>query len=373
MDNSLFFKSKSNLTILIAPLDWGLGHAARCIPLIKFLLQLHCKVIVAAEGAQQKLLQAEFPAVTFVPIPGYRIKYTKVERFFVLKIALQLPKIFLTIYREKKWLDNFLKNNTVDAVISDNRYGLYHPKVTSVFITHQLRIKAPFALAENIVQRINYRYINKFSQCWVPDEKGIINLAGDLSHPLIFPKIPVTYIGGLSRLERQPETEKKFDLLIILSGPEPQRTLLEKKMLNELAIFKGKVLFVRGLPESTKVLPAENDVIIKNHLPAKELEKVISESEYIISRSGYTTVMDICKLQRKSILIPTPGQTEQEYLAYHLQKQGWCVSISQQKFNLSDALKKAKSFTYRFPELKMETYKEGLTNFVNELQKGCLK
>lgn len=368
MSVSSIFKNKVNITILIAPLDWGLGHATRCIPIISFLLQSGCKVIIAAAGAQEKLLKAEFPALIFVPLPGYNIKYTNVERFFVLKIALQLPKILLAIRKEKKWLNAFLKKNAVDAIISDNRYGLFHHKVISVFITHQLLIKAPFAFSEKIIQQINYRFIKKFSLCWVPDEKGIINLAGDLSHPPVFPKIPVTYIGGLSRLEKQTETAKRFDLLIILSGPEPQRTLLEKKMLNELKTFKGKVLLVRGLPGNTEDFLTKNNLVIKNHLPGKELEKAFNESEYIISRSGYTTVMDISKLQKKSILIPTPGQTEQEYLARHLQKQGWCITVSQENFILSESLQKAQNFKYRLPNLNMEKYKEIVSDFINTLK-----
>lgn len=359
--------NKSNITVLVAPLDWGLGHAARCIPLISHLLQIGCKVIIAAEGLQKKLLKNEFPTVIFVNIPQYNIKYTNAKRVFTLKIALQIPKILIIILSEKKWLNNFIKNNKIDAIISDNRYGLFHRKITSVFITHQLLIKAPFSFVEKIIQKINYRFIERFSLCWVPDEKGSINLAGVLSHPDRLPKIKVDYLGGISRLERLPETEKKYDVLIILSGPEPQRTLLEKKILNQIKDFKGKALVVRGLPGSAALLPTHNDLVIKNHLPAKELEKVINESEYIISRSGYTTVMDICKLQKKSILIPTPGQTEQKYLAIHLQKQGWCFAVSQENFSLERSLQKAKNFNYQLPDLRMENYKEILTHFINEL------
>lgn len=363
---------KLNITILIAPLDWGLGHATRCIPIINFLLLSGCEVVIAAEGSQEKLLRTEFPTLIFVRLPGYKIKYSNVKRFFALKIALQIPKILVNINREKKWLDNFLKNNSINAVISDNRYGLFHSKVTSVFITHQLLIKAPFVFAEKIMQQTNYRYISRFSLCWIPDEKGITNFAGDLSHPSKLPELPVKYIGGVSRFERQPQTDKKYDVLILISGPEPQRTLLEKKILNELEAFKGKVLIVRGLPGYAEQLHSENDLVIKNHLPAKELEKVINESEYIISRSGYTTIMDICKLGKKSILIPTPGQTEQEYLAYHLQKQGWCLAETQENFSLEKSLQKARNFKYKFPDLKMESYKEILTDFIIGLQKGLL-
>jgi len=360
--------NKFDITILVAPLDWGLGHAARCIPLIDFLLESGCKVIIAAEGPQEKLLKTEFPTLRFIHLTGYKIKYTNVKRFFALKITLQIPKILITIYNEKKWLNKFLRNNTVNAIISDNRYGLFHSKITSVFITHQLLIKVPFALIEKIMQQINYLFIKRFSLCWIPDEKGTINLAGILSHPPILPEIPVDYLGGVSRLKRQTESDKKYDLLILISGPEPQRTLLEKKMLYELKVFKGRVLVVRGLPGNSEQLLSENELVIKNHLPAKELEKAMNESEYIISRSGYTTVMDICKLRKKSILIPTPGQTEQEYLANHLQKQGWCLSASQEKFSLQASMQKAQNFNYQLPDLKMEAYKELLSDFINGLK-----
>lgn len=368
MSDSLF-KKKGGITILVAPLDWGLGHATRCIPLIQFLIQLGCKVIIAAEGAQEKLLKSEFPDTSFVSIPGYNIKYTNVERFFIGKIILQLPKIFITIYKEKRWLNSFLKNNSINAVISDNRYGLFHHKVTSVFITHQLLIKTSYSFIEKILQKINYKYIKKFAMCWVPDEKGQVNLAGKLSHPAIFPAIPVTYIGSLSRLEKHIGTEQKSSLLIILSGPEPQRTFLEKLILAELINFKGKVLLVRGLPGSSTELFAADNVTIKNHLGSKELEKAFNECEYIISRSGYTTVMDICKLKKKSILIPTPSQTEQEYLAAHLQKQNWCVSVLQRNFSLFGCLAQAEHFKYNLPDLTMTLYQEVLTDFVDNLKK----
>lgn len=138
-------------------------------------------------------------------------------------------------------------------------------------------------------------------------------------------------------------------------------------MINELKVFNGKALLIRGLPGNTDQLFSRNDIIIQNHLPAKELEKAMNQSEYIISRSGYTTIMDICKLQKKSILIPTPGQTEQEYLANHLQNLGWCLAVSQEKFSLAEYFKKAQNFKYELPDLKMDTYKEVLTNFINSI------
>lgn len=363
----LIVAEKINIKILVAPLDWGLGHATRCIPIITELLQLGCKVIIAAEGAQEKLLKKEFPQLLFVKLNGYRISYSNNKRFFSLKIILQLPKIIYAIQYEKKWLKVFLINTPVDAVIADNRYGLHSPGIHSVFITHQLFIKGSNSILEKILQKVNYILINKFSCCWVPDEKGNVNMAGALSHPKKLPETPVEYMGGLSRLNVQSASHNVFDLLFIISGPEPQRTLFEKKVVAELAFFKGNVMLVRGLPESEETLTVAGNITVKNHLPAKELEDAFCRSKLIISRSGYTTVMDICKLQKKAVLIPTPGQTEQEYLAKHLEKQGWCMAMSQEDFLINELLKQAENFEFKLAEINMESYKNVVNNFIKKL------
>ncbi len=359
-------ENKFNSTILVAPLDWGLGHATRCIPLIRHLQLLDCVVIIAAERAQENLLKQEFPLLEFVYLPGYRIKYTRNKYFFLFTIILQLPKIYSAIRKEKKWLNNFINERPVDAVISDNRYGLSLAKVRSVFITHQLMVKAPFALVEKIIQKLNYKFLSKFSECWIPDEEGKVNFAGRLSHPKTLPSKSVTYLGGLSRFERK-EVPVKYDLLIVLSGPEPQRTIFENIMLSEVKMFRGKVLMVRGLPGEANILPFAKHVTIKNHLSATEMEMAFNASEYIISRTGYTTVMDICKLKKKAILIPTPGQTEQEYLADHLYKQGWCLTINQHEFSLTKALSQAMTFPFKIPALNMDYYKKIVEQLVTSL------
>lgn len=364
----MFVTKKINIKVLVAPLDWGLGHATRCIPLITELLKLGCNVVIAAEGGQEKLLKTEFPDIVFVHLPGYRIRYSNNQRFFSLKIILQLPKLFLAIKKENQWLKTFISHTPIDAVISDNRYGLQLPQIPSIFITHQLLIKAPFTFIEKIMQLVNYSLIEKFTSCWIPDEKGPINLSGELSHPKKLPQIHLQYLGGLSRLTRQLDCIVKYDLLIIMSGPEPQRSLFEKKMLAQLETFEGNVLLVRGLPGQTKELEARKNITIKNHLACKELQEAFCGSNLIISRSGYTTLMDICKLEKKSILIPTPGQTEQEYLATHFSKQGWCIKASQQCFSLTDLLNQIEHFEYKLPQLDMQSYKSVVKEFVDKLR-----
>ena len=253
------------------------------------------------------------------------------------------------IRMEHKWLKKMVMAYGFDAVISDNRFGLYHHKIPSIFITHQLTIKSPFGKwSEKILRKWNYTYINRFTTCWVPDVESEDNLAGELSHPVVKPALPVKYIGLLSRFEKSKPGETENHLLFILSGPEPQRTLLENKIIHEVSHYPGTSTIIRGLPSSLSIIPSTGMIKFYNHLPAEELDKEIQKADWVISRCGYSTVMDLVKLQKKSILIPTPGQTEQEYLAKHLQRKQIACSIEQKDFSLSLALEKAKQFNYRF-------------------------
>jgi len=338
--------------VLIAPLDWGLGHATRCIPIIRALQNKGYEVILAAEGAQANLLQTEFPDLQILPLAGYRVSYSKRKWWLPLSLLLQLPRLLRIIKYEKNWLDTVIDQYKIGLVISDNRYGLCSKKVACIFITHQLTIKIPFGWLEKLVQRINYRYINQFNSCWVPDAAGELNAAGLLSHPGKLPVTKVQYIGLLSRFQQQP-VAKKYDYCILLSGPEPQRTLLEKKLVTGLSNIEEKILLVRGKPGATDLLQTGANLDVKNHLPGSALQEAIMQSEYIISRSGYTTVMELLSLQKKSILIPTPGQTEQEYLAKKLQQDHICMSVDQNGFNCATHLAMAKTFAYRFPVLPL--------------------
>ncbi len=334
-------------TILIAPLDWGLGHATRCIPIIKNLLAKNCKVIIAASGKVKALLEAEFTQVTFIHLPGYNIQYASTRWGMPFKIVAQIPKLFSAINKEQQWLHKVVAEYKIDAVISDNRYGLYHSKIVSVFITHQLTIKAPHAAIEKLLQRFSYRYINRFSFCWVPDMEGLTNLSGALAHPAKKPTVTLRYIGPLSRFQQKDRSIEKH-LLILLSGPEPQRTVLEKKLWEEVKEYSGKVVFVRGLPDVAVIPSSSPNIEVHNHLTSNELQEKISDASFVISRCGYSTIMDLAALQKRAVLISTPGQTEQEYLAKHLMKNNFALCISQKKFRLKAALGLASTFNYQF-------------------------
>ena len=363
--------------ILLAPLDWGLGHATRCIPIIKELLNQKCDVWIAASGDQKALLKEEFPFLPFVELPGYNVKYGKNRAFTLLKIVSSIPKILIRIKREKDWLRQFQATERPDAVISDNRYGLHAPGLFSVFITHQLRIRTPFGqLADTFLQRINYRAIHRFSLCWIPDLEGAGALAGTLSHPDQLPHTPTRYIGLLSRFEQQPDSTEQpahatepCDLLVLLSGPEPQRTIFEKKILDQLPSYPGSVILVRGLPGAgaprltgtaaiagkgiepgVGPLPGAGSLPsrlrIYNHLPANELNAVITGAGMVLSRAGYSTIMDLLKLGKRAILVPTPGQSEQEYLGRYLSGKQMALCIEQSAFSLAGAMTLAGNFPF---------------------------
>ena len=353
--------------VLIAPLDWGLGHATRCIPVISTLIKQHCTVIVAAEAPIKTLLQKEFPGLQFVELKGYRVRYSRSKFWMPVKLLLQLPGIIFRIYAENCWLKKVAKEYKIDAIISDNRMGLHHKKIPCVYITHQLTIKTGSAFTEKIAQKIHYHYINKFGTCWVPDNEDGVNLAGALSHPTILPNTAVTYLGPLSRFEKTTAAIK-YDLCLILSGPEPQRTVFEKIIQKDIEQMQEKTLLVRGLPEEKQALVLNNPSIeIKNYLPAEELSMVIQQSNIVISRSGYSTVMDLVKLQKNAVLVPTPGQTEQEYLAEYLQDQKLFHSVEQDSFSLSEVLKKAAAFEHSDWPAGNDGYKRVVENFVATL------
>lgn len=334
--------------VLVAPLDWGLGHATRCIPIIRGLLTNGYQVIIAAEGPQAHLLLQEFPSLVCLPLAGYRVRYSKNRWALPFTLVQQLPGLFATIRQEHHWLDEVIHQHQIDLVISDNRYGLSSKKIPCIFITHQLTIKAPFGWMEKILQRINYHYINRFTCCWVPDAEGDVNAAGILSHPAQLPVIKILYIGLLARFQQRAES-KKYDYCILLSGPEPQRTLLENQLIAGIGKLNGNILLVRGKPGNTEALQVPDNVKVVNHLPTPELQKALLQSDYIVSRSGYTTIMEILALQKKSILIPTPGQTEQEYLAKKLQQSHACMSIAQKHFDCSKHFSMAKDYPYQLP------------------------
>jgi UDP-N-acetylglucosamine transferase subunit ALG13 len=362
-----FNSSTKKPLVLVSPLDWGLGHTTRCIPLIRELAGLGCDVIIACNSTQKALLSQEFPHITYLHLAGYHIHYGKSRWSTFLRLFLQAPKILIKIKQERRWLRKFLTIQRVDGIISDNRFGFYAADIPAIFITHQLQIKTGMGRgADALVRRWNYHRIKHFTACWVPDKAGSPSLAGALSHPSPLPAVPIHYIGGISRFEHCTSASKEH-LLIILSGPEPQRSIFERLLLQQAKDYGGTVILVRGLPLCETTPAAPGNCTVLNHVPAERLHELICSAALVISRCGYTTVMDLLKLNKKCILVPTPGQAEQEYLAHHLLQQQWAYTMPQKGFLLRKALAEAD----RFPFIKTDTasldYKPVLAAFVNSL------
>jgi UDP-N-acetylglucosamine transferase subunit ALG13 len=372
MNQVLRPKTQGKPRILMAPLDWGLGHTTRCIPIIRELLAQGCEVFLAGNGPQASLLSAEFPGLDILPLEGYNVKYGRSAAGLLRAMIFQIPKMLRSIRKEHAWLQSAAKQYEFDAVISDNRFGLYHPSIPCVFITHQLLIKSGLGkLVEKISGIRNYGFINRYTECWVPDLDGENNLAGELSHPLKKPRVPLRYIGILSRLKKSGIKEKKNHLLIILSGPEPQRSILEEKIIRDVSHYNWTATIARGLPDTASLIPSTNMIHFFNHLSAEEMSNAMMEAEYIIGRSGYSSIMDIMTLQKKSILIPTPGQPEQEYLGKYMDEKKWAVCLPQADFSLEKALAEAVKTDCHIPSFDDDgILKETIEEFLRKIRKG---
>lgn len=282
------------------------------MPLIRFYLNRSDRVIIASYGEISAYLQQEFPNLEHIHLPGIEIKYAS-NNLSRLKLAFRLFYFFKMIRQERKLLAQIILDKKIDTVISDNRYGLYHPHVYSVFITHQLFI--PAGLFSGIINMINHAYIKKFNECMIPDYSSENNLSGALSHKK-HALTHVNYIGPLSRFENPCEKKEiyTYKYALILSGPEPQKSILENLVTEQLK----KSGFVCCIINSKFGERKDGLIHCFPVLATHELYEIFQVSEFVICRSGYSSIMDLTVLKKNAVLIPTPGQPEQEYLAkYH--------------------------------------------------------
>lgn len=307
-------------------------------------------MLLGSDGAALELLKKEFPELPSIELPSYDISYPKNGEFFKIKMFLKLPHIKKTMEAERELVKQLVKTGRIQGIISDNRMGIRSKKVPSVFITHQVNVLS--GSTSYFSSKMHQKIIKKYDACWVPDLEGQNNLSGKLGHPKKV-DFPLTYLGPISRM--QPvKTSIKYDYLALLSGPEPQRTLLEVKLMEEFIKTKKKVLLVRGVVEKeVKTYQNENLTII-NFLTSRELEQAIAESDVVVARSGYTTIMDLAAMEKKAFFIPTPGQFEQKYLAKELQKKGIAPCCKQEEFELEkldwvNDYKGLKNFSHETP------------------------
>jgi len=321
-----------NGNILIAPLNWGLGHTTRCIPIIKALEKNGFTPIIASDGIALALLKKEFPHLTALELPSYHIEYAKKGANFKWKLIKNSPKTIKAIYSEKKKVKEWIKEYNIIGIISDNRLGVFSKKIPSVFITHQLTVLS--GKTTWISSKLHQFYIKKYTECWVPDVEESPNLSGKLGH-IKESALTIKYIGILSRLNKI-NLPIVYELMVILSGPEPQRTILEEKLIDELDDYVGNVVFIKGKIENEQKREQIGAITFYNYMQTEQLEKTFNESEIVICRSGYTTIMDLVKLEKKAFFIPTPGQFEQEYLAKKYKNEAILPYTKQSNFKMGN-------------------------------------
>ncbi|MBK7147377.1 MAG: glycosyltransferase [Bacteroidetes bacterium] len=317
--------------VLVAPLDWGLGHASRCVPVIEALLKDNHEVLLASSGQALRWLKTEFPLLKTYELPAYNPVYPQGDNM-VFKMALQLPKFIAAIKAEHEVTQKIVNDAGVEVVISDNRYGCYSARAKSVLMTHQANVLMPAAwkFAQPILNRFNHAQIKKFDACWIPAP------AAHLFPELMSVPFPVTYIGFLSRFKKQ-DLPYQYDLMAICTGPEPQRSIFESLVTQALKQTSLKCILVQSKVEAQQQTYTNGNLIVFNYLNSEAMGRLMQESLVVISRSGYSTIMDLMKLNKRSVLVPTPGQTEQEYLGHILYQQKLAYCVAQKEFNFPRA------------------------------------
>ena len=354
--------------ILISPLEWGLGHATRLCPIISELKKRN-RIIIASDNSSLKFLKEEFPSLEFVKLSSIRIKYSKYSNFMAFKMFFSVPKIIFGIIKEHFQVKKIIKQYDINVIISDNRFGLWNKGIYSIFITHQITVQMNKILKfmEYPLYLLNKFFINKYDECWVPDCKyENNNISGNLSHKYQAHK-NTKYIGILSRFTNKEITNKKitnfklritngdtckflknkYEVVAIISGPEPQKTIFYELILEQLKSTNYRALIISG--NLSKIINKKNkNIRIVNHLSTIEMYLVLKNSDFIISRAGYSSIMDYISLKKSAILIPTPGQTEQEYLANYLSSKKMFLFVEQNKLNINRDISNFKTHKINF-------------------------
>ncbi len=357
--------------ILVSPLEWGLGHTARTVRVIDHLISLGHIVVLASDGLSLRFLRFRFPQLPWVRLSFHQVSYPKNSRL-VMHLLLQIPSIIRSIRQNRKELARIISQYQIDIVVSDHRYGMHHPSVSSVFITTQLWLKAPrgWEWGEKLVYNIHKLVLRRFNQIWIADFPDIPGISGKLTHP---PRLPgnARYIFPVSRMLGldvvRPENADPPEVLAIISGPEPQRSILEEKISTILLNQQIKATILRGLPPADpSERPAEEQngpVRMISHASDPHLAWYLLSAGKIICRPGISNLSDLVTLGKTAILVPTPGQTEQEYPAQQLGRKKF-FKVCQQEDLSFEAIKEFNPQHFgRFPEISGKE----LTNAIDTL------
>lgn len=322
------------MKILVAPLNWGLGHATRCIPIIRHYLKQGDEVILGGDGDSLRLLQRTFPTLRCIDLPSLELRYTTnaQQRGFYLRAIWALMRFTIA---DHYYLRQALAIEHFDGIISDNRFGCFSRNVRSVYITHQLYPVLPKRLRwlQPLARALHACIYKRYAEVWVPDYADPShNLSGELSHGGRFDR-RAKYIGPLSRfapIDTMPHNTTPFYTtlpnptsythLALLSGLEPQRSIFEKEILQRYEHSSENLLLVRGKISEPKTTIHKGNITIVPSISDTDLIHATKNTHKIIARSGYSTIMDLEALGvlHKAEFYPTPGQSEQEYLYAYL-------------------------------------------------------
>lgn len=324
-------------SVFVSPLNWGLGHASRDVPIIRELLRHGHEVTVGASGNALVFLKKEFPECRFIQFEDYPIPHNN-GRIFLPTYTAYIPTLIDAYLSERKKAERIFSQNTFDLIISDSRSGVFSGQVPSIQITHQLQQSLPLIAwpLELLGVYIQADAFSKFARIVVPDNSpGRGALAGKLSRTLIPALRDRIYYSGIMASVRKEPVKKDIDYLIVISGMEPQRTALEKILMRQIPLLPGRKVILLGKPAADKIRTLEDGTVIYSFISSEEKSRLMSRACFIICRSGYTTMMDIAEAGLKSgLFIPTPGQWEQEYLSRYYEDEGWFFSRSQHGLRL---------------------------------------
>lgn len=302
------------MKVLIAPLNWGVGHAARCIPVIRQLLSEGKEVHIASDGVALSLLKSYFPKVTFHELNDLNITYTKSVPLY-LKFPVIAWRLIKGYRHDRRKVELLQARENFDIIISDSRFGAYSKKAKSYIIIHQLRLSnfggKP---TEWIAQQIIKRLLKPFETCLIPDHEGTNNLTGAISRPI--DGIPYLYTKPLSRfpIDGVELPLPRYNILVIVSGPEPQRTKFENIILKLAASSSKNIMLFRGTKSAPEINTVPN-IKVFDFAGDSMFQSLVHNCDLIITRAGYSTIMDLYALKKGAVLVPTPNQPEQEYLA----------------------------------------------------------
>lgn len=335
-------------TCAFAVQNWGLGHAARSLVLIRALVARGDRVLILMQpGPGMRLLRDELgDACDFHPCQDIPVPLSRWRVLFYLGMTVSMPRLWWCFYREQRVTERLVAAHAIDLVVSDSRLGVWSRHVPSYVISHSLRQIIPGRIRwiECLVEWGQRRLLRHYHKVLIPDLEPDGGLSGDLGHrcTLDWGADRLVYIGPLADVVR-PGVREDVDFFFSISGAEPQRTLFEQQVLAALPHVHGRVIVTLGRPDQAGEVREVDGATVYGYLDREQQAEMLNRARLVVTRSGYTTLMELATLGKKALFVPTPGQSEQEYLARFHRRQGRIWSMSQQRLDVVRDLARAET------------------------------